>query len=104
MKILISSSGSVLSSLFDKRFGRSAWFCIYSEDTGESHFIKNENKDIPEGAGKNVVAKVKELGIKKTISGDFGAKTQALLHDEGTQMIILQDETKTIQEIITMIK
>lgn len=104
MKTIISSSGKELSSLFDKRFGRSKWFCVYSEETGQSEFIRNENAELPKGAGENVVRKIKELGIQKAISGDFGTKTHSLLNEEGIQVIVLQDSNKTIQEIIDMIK
>ena len=104
MKTIITSSGSELSSQFDKRFGRSAWYCIYIEDTGETQFYKNENIDILEGAGKKAVEKMQEWGVQKVISGDFGTKVQELLDKAGIQMVVVQDNNFTVQEIINMIK
>ena len=52
MKTLISSTGNKLDSGFDLRFGRAGWFCLLDEESGETSFHENENKDASHGAGQ----------------------------------------------------
>jgi predicted Fe-Mo cluster-binding NifX family protein len=104
MKTIITSSGPELTSLFDKRFGRSAWYCMYIEETGETQFYKNDNTDIPEGAGRIAVEKMQELGAQKVISGDFGTNVQELAEKASIQMVVIQGNNSTVQDIIEMIK
>lgn len=104
MKTVITSSGKELSSEFDKRFGRAAWFCVYDEKTGDSIFHENENLNAGHGAGTKAAEKMIELNVKKIISGDFGPKAKELLDKFNIQMVIIQDEGNTISDIIRKIK
>jgi predicted Fe-Mo cluster-binding NifX family protein len=104
MKTIITSSGNSLSSGFDLRFGRAAWFCLLDEEKGISSFYKNQHKDAPQGAGAKVVEKVVEMGADRVISGDFGPRAKELLEKFNIQMVLLSDDSKTIAEIIRSIK
>lgn len=104
MKIVITSAGDQLSSAFDRRFGRAAWFCLLDEETGQTRFIKNEFEDAAQGAGRKVVEKVMGLGARKIISGDFGPKAQELLEQFNVQMIMIDDDKTTVADIIEKIK
>lgn len=104
MKIVITSTGNNLKSKFDLRFGRSAWFCIYNPETNETNFIENENINAQGGAGTKTAETVAELGVKKVISGDFGPKAKSLLERFKIQMIIMDEGSKTVQEIINKIQ
>lgn len=104
MKTIITSSGNSLSSGFDLRFGRAAWFCLLDEETGTSSFYENQQKDAPQGAGAKVVEKVVEMGADRVISGDFGPRAKELLEKFNIQMVLLSDDSKTIAEIIRSIK
>ena len=104
MKTIVTSNGNETGALFDTRFGRAEWFCLYDEETGETVFFENENRDTVHGAGRKAVEKVVELGAGKVISGDFGPRAKELLDQFNIQMIILQGEGKTVAEIINMIK
>lgn len=103
-KTIITSSGNTINALFDRRFGRAAWFCLYDEENGEVSFHENENKDANGGAGTKTAEKMAELNIQKVISGDFGPKAKDLLDKLNIQMVILQDDNLTIQDIISRIK
>lgn len=103
-KTVITSSGKDKLSIFDKRFGRAAWFCLYNEENGNTEFYENENKDATGGAGTKTAEKMIELGAGKVISGDFGPKAKDLLDKFNIQMVIIQDENITIKEIISKIK
>ncbi len=104
MKTLISSTGNNLDSGFDLRFGRAGWFCLLDEETGETSFYENENKEASHGAGTKAVEKVVELGATRVISGDFGPKAKELLEKFNIQMVLLSDDSKSIADIADSIK
>ena len=104
MKTVITSSGNTIESQFDKRFGRAAWFCIYDESTKEISFTANELVSANNGAGTKAAEKMVELGISKVISGDFGPKAKDLLEKFNIQMVVIQDDDSTIQNIIQKLK
>jgi len=103
MKTVITSTGKTLNSGFDLRFGRAAWFCIFNEENGDSDFIRNDYADASHGAGSKVAEQMVEIGVGKAISGDFGPRAKDLLDKFNIQMVILDDDTLTIKEIINKI-
>jgi predicted Fe-Mo cluster-binding NifX family protein len=104
MKTIITSTGNQLNSIFDLRFGRAGWFCLYDDQSDEISFIENENVNSQSGAGTKTVEKVVELGVQKVISGDFGPKAKELLEKFNIQMVLLQDDNNTVQRIIDQLK
>lgn len=104
MKTIISASGNQMSSAFDLRYGRAAWFCLFDEDSKEIRFIENENNNANCGAGTKAAELAVELGAKKVISGDFGPKAKELLEKFHVQMVVLQDDEKTIQDIVDQLQ
>ncbi len=104
MKTVITSTGSKFESLFDKRFGRAAYFCVYNEDNGQATFIENQTAQVNGGAGTKAAEKMVELGVEKVISGDFGPKAKDLLDKFNIQMVIIQSDHETIQDIINKLK
>ncbi|PKQ63844.1 dinitrogenase iron-molybdenum cofactor biosynthesis protein [Labilibaculum filiforme] len=104
MKTIITSTGNQLSSIFDLRFGRASWFCLYDDQSGEVSFVENENINAQSGAGTKTVEKVVELGVQKVISGDFGPKAKELLEKFNIQMVLLQNDNNTVQHIINQLK
>lgn len=104
MKTIITSTGNQLSSIFDLRFGRAGWFCLYDDQSGEISFVENENVKSQSGAGTKTVENIVELGVEKVISGDFGPKAKELLEKFKVQMVLLQDDGKTVQDIVDQLK
>jgi predicted Fe-Mo cluster-binding NifX family protein len=104
MKTVITSRGNSTASLFDTRFGRAEWFCLYDEETGDTSFVENENRETIHGAGTRAVEQIVELGAKKVISGDFGPRAKELLDQFKIQMVVFNGEGQTIAEIIKKIK
>lgn len=104
MKTIISSTGKDSASQFDLRFGRAAWFCLLDETSGKTSYFKNEYNDAPHGAGTRAAEKVIELGATKVISGDFGPKAKELLEKFNIQMVIIPDDTNTINDIVQKLK
>ena len=100
MKTIITSTGNELSSKLDLRFGRAKYFCLYDENTRETKFYKNEQVNAQSGAGTKAAEKMVELGVKKVISGDFGPNAKNLLNKFQIQMVVIQDDNNTVQDII----
>ena len=103
MKTVISSKANHTKAGFDLRFGRAAYFCVYDSETKQAEFIVNSHANAQGGAGTKASEKMIELGVNKVISGDFGPKAKDLLNQFKIQMVIIQDENKSIQDIIDMI-
>jgi len=104
MKTIISSTGKDSASHFDLRFGRAEWFCLLDETSGKISYHKNEYQEAPHGAGTRAAEKAIELGATKVISGDFGPKAKELLEKFNIQMVIIPDDTYTINDIVQKIK
>lgn len=102
--MIITSTGNTLQSKFDLRFGRTGWFCVYNTEDKTADFVPNENKNANGGAGTKAAEMAAELDAKSVISGDFGPKAKTLLEQLEIQMIIMDGENKTIQDIIDTIK
>ncbi len=100
MKTIITSTGNELSSKLDLRFGRAKYFCLFEENTKETKFYKNEQVNAQSGAGTQSAEKMVELGAEKIISGDFGPNAKNLLNKFQIQMVVIQDDNKTIEDII----
>jgi predicted Fe-Mo cluster-binding NifX family protein len=104
MKTIITSSGKKTSSAFDLRFGRAAWFCLYDHETGKATFHENFHVDDGHGAGQKAAEFAFELGADRVISGDFGPKAKDILDRLKIQMVIIQNENQTVEEVIRKLK
>jgi predicted Fe-Mo cluster-binding NifX family protein len=103
MKIAITSTGNSPESKLDSRFGRCAFFVIYDTENGSTEFIPNQNKENVEGAGPASVQLVASRGVKKVVSGEFGAKVKSIFDSLQIQLVVLNDSEKTISEIIKLL-
>ncbi|QZT37629.1 dinitrogenase iron-molybdenum cofactor biosynthesis protein [Halosquirtibacter xylanolyticus] len=100
MKIVITSMSDSLTSTFDRRFGRAAWFCILDTEDEAIRFIPNEHVNASNGAGLKAAETMGELKVTKVISGDFGPKAKQLLDKFGIQMVMMDEADILIEEII----
>jgi predicted Fe-Mo cluster-binding NifX family protein len=103
MKTVITASGNIPTSPFDKRFGRAAWFCLFDDVSGQMEFLENEYANANGGAGTKVAEKMVELGVRKVISGDFGPKAKDLLEKFDIQMVVVQDDL-TVELLLEKLK
>ncbi len=103
MKVTISSTGDNLESKIDQRFGRCAYFVIYDTESKAIEYIPNPNKDLEEGAGKAAVQLLSTRNVQKIISGEFGIKIKPLLDSLKIQMIVIQNQSLRIKDIIEML-
>ncbi|MDA3823614.1 MAG: hypothetical protein PF450_13525 [Bacteroidales bacterium] len=104
MKTVITSTGNKLSSQFDLRFGRAAFFCLYDNETGKSSFHENLHLEDGHGAGPKAAEVAQELGAVKVISGDFGPKAKDLHDKLNIQMVIIDGDNQTVRDVIKKLK
>lgn len=103
MKIAITSTGNSPEATLDSRFGRCSFFVIYNTDDHAMEFIPNPNKEKVEGAGSASVNLMAARGVKKVISGEFGAKVKSTFDSLKIQLIVLKDPDKKISDIISLL-
>lgn len=104
MKIAITSTNNSLDSTFDLRFGRAAYFCIFNTEDLSTEFIENKNINSQSGAGNKAAQTIIESEVSRVISGDFGPKAKNMLNKFKIQMVMLDDDSKTISSIIEQLK
>ncbi len=100
MKIAITSTGNSFDSKIDSRFGRCSYFVVYDPEYKSAEFIPNPNKENVEGAGPASVQLVASKGVKKVVSGEFGAKVKSIFDSLQIQLIVLADPEKTVHQVI----
>lgn len=99
MKTIITSTGKSKSDLFDKRFGRAAFFCVFDETNKKVEFHENPYKEAASGAGVKTAEMAVKLKATKVISGHFGPKAKELLEKFDIQLVVLEQNMK-VSEII----
>jgi predicted Fe-Mo cluster-binding NifX family protein len=104
MKIAITSTGNSLESKLDRRFGRCSYFVIYDTESKSVEFVPNPNKENVEGAGPASVNLIASRDAKKVVSGEFGAKVKSLFDSLQIQLIVVNEEEKTIIDIIRLLE
>ena len=101
MKIVISAQTDSAEGLFDPRFGRAAYFCIYDTETESWHPQPNQAIKATGGAGVQASQFVAQEGAQVAISGDFGPNAYMTLSAAGIQMFLAPaGENATIQELL----
>jgi len=103
-KTIITSTGNSLDSIFDRRFGRAEWFCVFDDINKNAEFVKNASTSSGHGAGTSAAETVAGMGVSRVISGDFGPKARDILEKLGIQMVIIDDEDSSVGEILERIK
>lgn len=103
MKVAITSTGNSPDANLDSRFGRCAYFVVYDTESRSTEFIPNPNKENVEGAGPASVQLVASRGVRKVVSGEFGAKVKSIFDSLQIQLIVLNDPEKKIHEIIDLL-
>lgn len=103
MKIAITSTGNNPEAKLDSRFGRCSYFAVFDTECLSTEFIPNPNKENVEGAGPASVQLVASRGVKKVVSGEFGAKVKSIFDSLQIQLVVLNDTEKKISDIIELL-
>jgi len=103
MKVAITSTGNGPDNKIDTRFGRCSYFVIYDTESNSTEYIPNPTKESIEGAGPAAVEFVASKGVKKVISGEFGAKVKPIFDQLSIQLVVINDPEKSISDIISLL-
>lgn len=105
MKTIISSTENDIKSQFDLRFGRAPYFCLFDDDNlDQVKFYNNYIPDANNNAGISAAKKALELKATKIISGEFGEQAKKILDNNNIQIVMINDENCTINDIIKRLK
>jgi predicted Fe-Mo cluster-binding NifX family protein len=103
MNIIIASSGNLLSNKIDEHFGRAAWLLKYKKEVRQTEFIKNPFRDMAGGIGEKMAIWLQENDIEMVVAAEFGAKMRDKLETMRIKMVVINDSSSTLQEIIKKI-
>ena len=103
MKYAITSIEGNIKSKCSSHFGRSEYFAIYDSIDKSLEFIENPYKDLPRRAGPSVVKHLSSMNVQIVVSSEFGEKIKNVFESMKIGMVIISDENKTIEEIISTI-
>ena len=93
MKVLIAAKGDSLSSQFDSRFGRAAFFLVHDTDTGETTAHANQAASAGHGAGVRAGSLAANLGCEAVIGGNIGPKAFSTLKQGGVSVYLSDAST-----------
>ena len=102
MKVAITSTGNNLKAKLDNRFGRCEYFAFYNTDDHSVEFVPNPHKNNVKSAGEESVKLIASKGVQKVVSGEFGIKVKNQADQLRLQLILLEETSKTIDELIQM--
>lgn len=103
MKVAVTSGGRELTSRFDTRFGRAAYFIVYELDGGHWSWHDNvQNYEAAQGAGIQAADTVRRLGATALVTGHVGPKAFKVLAASGIK--IYTTAAQTVQEALDAYK
>ena len=104
MLIGITISEKNENSKVDSRFGRTPYFLIYNDETGEKKIIDNtQNLNAPQGAGIQAAQNILKEKIEALLTGNVGPKAYQLLADSKVK-IFTGAAGLTVEEAVNAFK
>ncbi len=103
MKYAITAIENNIKSICSSHFGRSEYFAIYDTEDKSLEFIENSFRNLPKRAGPSVVKLLSSMNVEIVVSSEFGERIKNVFESMKIGMIIIQDQNKTIEEIISNI-
>lgn len=103
MKYAITAIENSIKSTCSSHFGRSEYYAIYDSMDRSLEFIENPFKDLPRRAGPSVVKHLSSMNVQIVVSSEFGERIKNVFESLKIGMVIISDENKTIEEIISII-
>ncbi len=102
MKIAITSTGKMMDSEVDPRFGRAAYFVIIDTETMDFSVIENENVAAAGGAGISSAKVVIDSGAEAVLTGNCGPNAERTLSAAGLKLYT--GATGTVAEAVELFK
>ena len=102
MKVAIASTGKVLSSDVDSRFGRAPYFIIYDTDTDQWEAIDNTSTSMAHGAGPKTAELISSKGATHLLVGHCGPNAFSSLQSAG--ITVITNVSGTVIEAVNKLK
>jgi predicted Fe-Mo cluster-binding NifX family protein len=102
MKIAVTSTGKILDSQVDPRFGRTAYFIIVDTETMDFTVIENENIAAGGGAGISSAKTVIDTGAQAVLTGNCGPNAERTLNAAGVKLYT--SVNGTVSEAVELFK
>jgi len=87
MKIAVSSTGKIIDSPVEARFGRCPYFLIVNPATLEFEAIANTNAELGGGAGIQSAQLIAENGVSVVLTGSCGPNALQVFNKAGIQVV-----------------
>lgn len=100
MKFAISSRDKALWAHMDPRFGRAEFYVVTDTELETYAFLINEPKYDDKSAGTKAAKLLKQQGVCKVISGEFGEKAKIALQEYGITPHVYSGELQTVKDIL----
>ena len=104
MKTAISGQDKDLTSSVACHFGRCCFFQIYDDETGSIEIFENCDKEKKECAGEAILECLIAKDVKHIVSANFGTRVQQEMVNHDIKMTLLTDCSKTVGDIIRIMK
>jgi predicted Fe-Mo cluster-binding NifX family protein len=104
MKTAISGQDKDLASPVACHFGRCCYFHIYDDALDTIEILENCNKGKKECASGDILQCLIEKDVKNIVSANFGKRVQQEMTDRDIRMTLLTDCSKSVGDIIKIIK
>ena len=99
MKIAFTAKGTTWDSLMDPRFGRTAYFFVYDEDTETAdHFDNREMANTAHGAGPQAAKALFDLNADVLITGNGPGGNAAAVLQKADLKIYVGAGDMTVKE------
>ena len=102
MKVCVTSTGNMIDSKMDPRFGRAAYFAFADTDTMEIDIAENTAAASGGGAGITSGQLMVDKGVKALITGNIGPNAMDVL--EAANISIYRGESVSLKENIEKLK
>lgn len=104
MHYAIACKEKDIKSVVSDHFARTNFFALYNSSSKAVEFIENPHKQMPKRAGPAVTKMLASLKVEVVISSEFGERIKNLFESHKIGMIIVPDEIKNVEEIISLIE
>lgn len=100
MRICVTSSGSSLDSLMDRRFARCPYFVFADTRSGNHEVVLNEAIFAGSGAGVSAGQLMEEKAVDAVVTGNLGPESLAFLNRAG--IAVYRGEKASVRENISL--
>ncbi|MBN2261340.1 MAG: NifB/NifX family molybdenum-iron cluster-binding protein [Prolixibacteraceae bacterium] len=101
MIVAIPVSENNVKGTVSTKFSRSPYFAIVNKEEKKYEFVINNYIDEIEGVGKKLFAwLMKSYGVNTLLAYELGIKVQQLADEQNLQLIIINDESMTLEKIL----